>query len=156
MDIRERIIQTITERLQTKVPENVLDLVQDILTMELNQYEIQERCTELDVPDTSAEGQLKRYIATKRLEGKAPSTLRRYFEENMRMLRFFRKPLRDITTYDLRFYLSLRRRRGKKRKPDAGWDAQMLQQLFCLAGIRRDDREKPNARPCPRSNIGRP
>ena len=113
MDIRERIIQTITERLQTKVPENVLDLVQDILTMELNQYEIQERCTELDVPDTSAEGQLKRYIATKRLEGKAPSTLRRYFEENMRMLRFFRKPLRDITTYDLRFYLSLRRQQGK-------------------------------------------
>ena len=70
MDIRERIIQEITETLQAKVPGDVLDLVQDILIMELNQYEIQERCTEVDIPDTSAEGQLKRYIATKRLEGK--------------------------------------------------------------------------------------
>ena len=113
MDIRERIIQEITETLQEKVPGDVLDLVQDILIMELNQYEIQERCTEVDIPDTSAEGQLKRYIATKRLEGKAPSTLHRYYEENTRMLRFFRKPLRDITTYDLRFYLSLRRQQGK-------------------------------------------
>ena len=113
MDIRERIIQEITETLQAKVPGDVLDLVQDILIMELNQYEIQERCTEVDIPDTSAEGQLKRYIATKRLEGKAPSTLHRYYEENTRMLRFFRKPLRDITTYDLRFYLSLRRQQGK-------------------------------------------
>lgn len=84
MDIRERIIQEITETLQAKVPGDVLDLVQDILIMELNQYEIQERCTEVDIPDTSAEGQLKRYIATKRLEGKAPSTLHRYYEENTR------------------------------------------------------------------------
>ena len=68
MDIRERIIQEITETLQAKVPGDVLDLVQDILIMELNQYEIQERCTEVDIPDTSAEGQLKRYIATKRLD----------------------------------------------------------------------------------------
>ena len=43
MDIRERIIQEITETLQAKVPGDVLDLVQDILIMELNQYEIQDR-----------------------------------------------------------------------------------------------------------------
>lgn len=33
MDIRERIIQEITETLQAKVPGDVLDLVQDILIM---------------------------------------------------------------------------------------------------------------------------
>ena len=43
MDIRERIIQEITETLQAKVPGDVLDILQDILIMELNQYDIQER-----------------------------------------------------------------------------------------------------------------
>lgn len=88
-------------------------IVQDTLVIRLGDYEIQERCTAVEVRDNSAEGMLRRYIATKRVEGIAESTLRRYAEENIKLIRFMRKPLHEVTTYDLRFYLSVRRQQGK-------------------------------------------
>lgn len=113
MDIRETIIQAVAAALQGKSEPETVNLVQDVLVIELNRYDVQERCTEVAIQDNSTEKQLRKYIATKRIEGKAESTLRRYYEENLKLLRFFQKSLQEITTYDLRFYLSLRRRQGK-------------------------------------------
>lgn len=113
MDIRETIIRSVVSALQERVPEEVINTVQDVLVLELNQYEVQERCTAIEVSDSSAEGLLKRFVATKRIEGIADSTLRRYADENLKLIRFIRKPLYQVTTYDLRFYLSQRRQQGK-------------------------------------------
>lgn len=113
MDIRETIIRSVVSALQERVPEEVINTVQDVLVLELNQYEVQERCTAIEVSDSSAEGLLKRFVATKRIEGIADSTLRRYADENLKLIRFIRKPLYQVTTYDLRFYLSHRRQQGK-------------------------------------------
>lgn len=81
--------------------------------MQLNKYEIQERCTEVAVRDDSAIGLLKRFLATKRVEGTADSTLQRYADINRALLDYLGKPLGEITTYDIRFYLSARRQSGK-------------------------------------------
>lgn len=113
MDIRETIIRSVVSALQERVPEEVVNVVQDVLILELNQYEVQERCTAVTVSDNSAEGLLKRYVATKRIEGLSDSTLRRYADENLKLIRFLRKPLYEVTTYDLRFYLSHRRQQGR-------------------------------------------
>lgn len=113
MDLRETIIRSIMSALQGRVSEEAINTVQDVLTLELNQYEVQERCTDVAVQDSSAEGLLRRYIATKRVEGIADSTLQRYAGENLKLIRFLRKPLFEVTTYDLRFYLSYRRQQGK-------------------------------------------
>lgn len=113
MDIRERIIRAVVTALQEQVSEEVVNTVQDVLVLELNQYEVQERCTAVTVSDNSAEGLLKRYVATKRIEGLSDSTLHRYAEENLKLIQFLQKPLYEITTYDLRFYLSYRRQQGR-------------------------------------------
>ena len=113
MDIRLKIIQNVTEQLQDRVDKDVLEVIQDVLAVQLQKYEMQERCTELSVVDTSAEGLLKKFIATKRIEGIAESTLKRYVDQNLKMLRFLKKPIYKITTYDLRFYLSFCRQQGK-------------------------------------------
>lgn len=112
MDIREGIIQEITAKLQGRASNEVMDIVQDVLTIELNKYEVQERCTDVAVQDNSAEALLKKFVATKRIEGTAESTLRRYADENLKLIRFLHKPLYEVTTYDLRFYLSVRRQQG--------------------------------------------
>lgn len=112
MDIRESIIGAVIAALQGRVPDDAINTVQDVLVLELNRYEVQERCTEVAVSDNSAEGLLKKFVATKRVEGIADSTLRRYADENMKLIRFLRKPLYEVTTYDLRFYLSYRRQQG--------------------------------------------
>ena len=113
MDLRETIIQEVIAALEDCVTEDVINVVQDVLVIELNKYEVQERCTDLEVLDTSAEGMLKKFIATKRIEGIADKTLKRYADENLKLIRFLRKPLYEVTTYDLRFYLSYRRQQGK-------------------------------------------
>jgi len=112
MDIRTSIVQKIVMVLTGKTEDNIINLVQDALIMELNSYEVTERCTEVTVRDDSAEGILKKFLATKRVEGIADSTLQRYADINGALLRYLGKPLGEITTYDIRFYLSLRRQVG--------------------------------------------
>ena len=108
MDVRDNIIKKVMGAL-VKVGQEVSDIMQDTLIMVLNDYEIQERCTEVAVLDTAPESMLKKFIATKRLEGIAESTLTRYYDANLKLLQFLRKDLSEITTYDIRFYLSYRR-----------------------------------------------
>ncbi len=113
MDIRTIIVQKVTEALQERTNEETLTLIQDVLIMQLNDYEVMDRCTEVAVRDDSAERILKKFLATKRVEGTADSTLHRYAEINRELIRYFGKPLGDITTYDIRFYLSVRRQSGR-------------------------------------------
>lgn len=68
MDVRDNIIKKVMGAL-VKVGQEVSDIVQDTLIMVLNDYEIQERCTEVAVLDTAPESMLKKFIATKRLKG---------------------------------------------------------------------------------------
>ena len=51
MDIRSDIVQRVTEALQGRVDEDTVNIVQDTLIMQLNKYEVQERCTEVAVRD---------------------------------------------------------------------------------------------------------
>lgn len=112
-DIRASIIQSVTQALQSKADDDTINLVQDVLVMQLNKYEVIERCTEVAIRDDSAEGILKKFLATKRVEVIADSTLQRYKEINWALINYLGKPLEEITTYDLRFYLSMRRQIGK-------------------------------------------
>ncbi len=113
MDIRTSIVQKIVMALTGKAKDSIINLVQDALTMELNSYEVTERCTEVTVRDDSAEGILKKFLVTKKVEGIADSTLQRYADINLALLRYLDKPLGEISTYDIRYYLSLRRQIGK-------------------------------------------
>lgn len=114
MDARETIIQRVTAALQAQgQQDDVIAAVQDVLVIQLQDYEVQERCTSVVTVDTSAEALLKRYLATKRIEGLADTTLRRYAGINLEVIRFIGKPLYEVTTYDLRFYLSVRRQQGR-------------------------------------------
>ena len=92
MDIRITIIQAVMTALQGRVTNETANIVQDVLTLQLNSYEVQERCTEVAVVDTGPEKILKKYIATKRIEGIADSTLKRYGDENLKLIQFLGIP----------------------------------------------------------------
>lgn len=115
MDIREEIIQKVMQVLEGQVDGNIADTIYDILVMELNNYEVQERCTDVTTVDDSARKMLKKFLATKKVEGIAKSTLIRYAEENRKLIEFLRKPLNEVTTYDIRFYLSYRREKAETK-----------------------------------------
>lgn len=110
MDIRIEIVREIKQALQElNVADDVCGIVSDVLIMRLNDYEVQERCTAVATVDDSPERMLKKFIATKRIEGKSEATLQRYAEACLNLIRFVRKPLQEVTTYDIRFYLAVKR-----------------------------------------------
>ncbi len=111
MDIRLEVVQGVTNLLSGK--QLTIDVVQDAITIILNKYELQERCTEVVVRDNNNESILKKFIATKRVEGVSESTLKRYHEQNISLINFLGKPITEITAYDIRFYLSVKRERDK-------------------------------------------
>ncbi len=113
MDIRNTIINNVLLAVQSLLDDQQLQAVQDALCIQLNSYEVQERSTELTVVDNTPDTMLAKYIATKRVEGKAESTIRRYYDACYMMIHTLCKPLHEITTYDLRYYLAAYKERRK-------------------------------------------
>lgn len=116
MDIREEIIKSVVGALVDRVEQSAINTVEDVLTLTLKQYEVTERCTDIAVIDTSTQKAIRRFVATKRTEGIAESTITRYADEMRKLNDFFHdKPIDEYTTYDLRYYLSYRRERTERK-----------------------------------------
>ena len=68
MDVRSKIVDQVLESL----PELSADLREKIertLLTSLQNYEVQERCTEVAIHDNTSMGLVRKFIATKKLEG---------------------------------------------------------------------------------------
>lgn len=75
-------------------------------TLTLNEYEMQERCTELAIMDNESEKFLKRFLATKKVEGRSLKTLGRYEYIIRRMMNYLNIPIKEMDVYALRLYLA--------------------------------------------------
>lgn len=112
MDVRSKIVDQVLESL----PELSADLREKIertLLTSLQNYEVQERCTEVAIHDSTSMGLVRKFIATKKLEGKSERTLRRYQPELEKLIYFLDKKLYEVSSYDLRLYLSLYKEQRK-------------------------------------------
>ena len=112
MDVRSKIVDQVLESL----PELSADLREKIertLLTSLQNYEVQERCTEVAIHDNTSMGLVRKFIATKKLEGKSERTLRRYQPELEKLVYFVDKKLYEVSPYDLRLYLSLYKEQRK-------------------------------------------
>ena len=112
MDVRTKIVDQVLENLPELSPE-LRDKVERVLLVSLQDYEVQERCTEVQIHDDSNLGLVRKFIATKKLEGKSERTLRRYQPELEKLVLFLNKKLFEVSPYDLRLYLSLYKDRRK-------------------------------------------
>lgn len=115
MDIKQQLINDVLFTLNTKVDTETLKQIECDLIVKLNDYEISEKCTSIATIDNSVYTAMNKFIATKRIEGKSENTLKRYYYENMRLINFLNKNLDEITTYDIRFYLSYRREKSQRK-----------------------------------------
>ena len=112
MDVRIKIVDQVLEAIPELDPE-LRDKVERVLLVSLQDYEVQERCTDVVPHDDSSLGLVRKFIATKKLEGKSERTLRRYQPELEKLVLFLNKKLFEVSPYDLRLYLSLYKDRRK-------------------------------------------
>ena len=116
-DARNIITQNVLlTLLRNNVGQAVIDETQDALERQLDKYEVLPRCTEISVVDDSARKHLKDFIVCKQIEGRSEQTLKRYWYELEKLVEYFRKPLSDYTTQDIRDYLEHRKRNATYRK----------------------------------------
>lgn len=113
MDLRSTIINAVSATVCNILTSEQLQAVQDSLTLQLNAYEIQERTTEIATIDNTPDSMLAKFLATKRIEGKSEATIRRYRDACYMMIHTLCRPLHEITTYDLRYYLADYKRQRK-------------------------------------------
>ena len=107
MDVRAKIVDQVLEALP-ELDSELCDKVERVLLVSLQDYEVQERCTDVVPHDDSSLGLVRKFIATKKLEGKSECTLRRYQPELERLILFLNKKLFEVSPYDLRRYLGSR------------------------------------------------
>lgn len=108
MDAREQLIRDVLDRIG-ELEKSVRQKVEEIFLICLNNYEVQERCTEI-VEAGGRKDYLNMYLATLRIEGKSPATLEQYHLRLRQVIDFLGKDVTDITLYDLRYYLACYRR----------------------------------------------
>ena len=111
-ELRQAVIQKMCEFLNEEQIEklgNVLDVV-------LYSFEIKVKKEEIVVYDDSNTAKLKKFIATKRLEGLSEDTLMQYYRAVHNLFNEVGKPLEKINTDDIRYYLSMYQEKRKVRK----------------------------------------
>lgn len=111
MDLQNTIIQNVKQKMMSSLTDEQMDKLTDALTIALQHVVITEECTAVTVSDNGPLAILKRYIAVKRVEGLSEKTLTRYYDICWEMLQGIGKPVGEITTNDLRYFLSIRRER---------------------------------------------
>lgn len=112
MDVRAKIVDQVLESLP-ELSTDLRDKIERTLLTSLQNYEVQERCTEVAIHDNTNMGLVRKFIATKKLEGKSERTLRRYQPELEKLVYFLDKRLYEVSSYDLRLYLSLYKEQRK-------------------------------------------
>lgn len=103
---KNNFLNEITVGLSSKYGTGDLQIITNIILTKLDNYEISEKTTELMVVNAANEKLLKRFLATKKVEGRSEKTLNRYNYILGRMLASLNIPLEEVDVYALRLYLA--------------------------------------------------
>lgn len=109
-----RLVNSITNQLIDMYSPEEVNTIQNIILLSLREYDLTNKCTDLVVIDTEAQSMLKKFLATKRVEGKSIKTIERYSYILNRMLDFLNVEIKDIDVFTLRMYLAHLEMNGAK------------------------------------------
>ena len=102
----EKLVNSIINSMTTDLSDEQLRKLKDSLYINLNNFNIEEKTTELVLYDNSCEQALQDFLNTKNIEGKSEKTIARYRDILTPVITVINKNLKEITTNDLRAYLS--------------------------------------------------
>ncbi len=104
--------RVVSEVMQWMAGRDIKDL-KDVLYSVLLQYDISEKCTELQRTERSWEDELGLFLVRKRIEGRSEGTIAQYNLHLRRMLQYINKPADEITEADLFMYISMYKKQRK-------------------------------------------
>lgn len=104
---KTQLINEIIGELYDSVSSETMEKIKNILYVKFNNYNIIKKTTELSVvDDDSSSALVRKFFATKRLEGMSEKSIGLYYPYINKLLLGLNKNISDITTYDIRFFLA--------------------------------------------------
>lgn len=105
----DKLINKTLLELQDHLSGDQLRRLKDVLTIECSKYLITEQKNEVVIYDeTSDIAAYKQFFVSKKLQGLSSGTLDLYMQTINLFMRTLRKPYKDITTNDIRFFIANR------------------------------------------------
>lgn len=100
------LVNNIINCMTKDLSDEQLRKLKDTLYISLNNYNVEKKSTEITIYDNSCEQALQDFLNTKNIEGKSEKTIARYRDILTPVITAINKNIKDITTNDLRAYLS--------------------------------------------------
>ena len=101
------LVSEITLAMEDTLTNDQIKKLQNVLYMKMNDYTVEKEVTALALYDDSNIRILEIFLQTKRVEGKSENTITRYKDMLSTLLDSMNKPIKEITTWDLRTYLAI-------------------------------------------------
>jgi len=89
-----------------------ISVISNSLLIILSDYDVQQKSTELVIYEGENDKLLKSYASCLAVEGKQPRTIKEYVSVLRRVGQTLNVPFKEMTTYDLRLYFSMRMSSG--------------------------------------------
>lgn len=104
--MKEQVINNVLNYLADKLPEEYNSDLRFYLYYQLSEYELVKKCTELAViPEKTYMDYLNMYLLSLKISGRSDRTIDNYQIQLKMLLQDLNKPVEDITTDDLYYYL---------------------------------------------------
>lgn len=111
-DYRTSFVRDVEAALALNFTPEQVALISNTVVKTLADYEITERCTDLAPLDDSNERLIKRYRACLMVDGKSEKTIYQYERTVRKLIGLIPKPVTEMGTYDIRFFLASEQERG--------------------------------------------
>ena len=102
----DKLVNSIVNMMTPDLSDNLLRKLKDALYINLNDFNIERKSKDLILYDNSCQQALQDFLNTKNIEGKSEKTIIRYRDILTPVIMSIGKNLKEITTGDLRAYLS--------------------------------------------------
>lgn len=127
----EELRQAVMQRMCGVLNDNQLENLGNVLDVVMHDFRIERKQEEIVIYDDGNESKVKRFIATKRLEGLAESSLEQYYRTVSTFLDSIGKPVEKIETDDIRYYLSMYKEHRNVSKVTLDNMRRYLSTFFC-------------------------
>jgi len=127
--MKEEIVNRILAKIP-EIPQIYQEQVRTAMYIVLNEYDISQKVTEVAVIDGNRDKAVKMFFVSKKVEGRTDKTLTYYRVVLQRFLQYCMKPLDEITTDDIRYYLARRMMQDKLSKVSQDNELRVLKSFF--------------------------
>lgn len=107
MEAKTIIINKVIMEMERILSQDQLDILYNVLTITLYDCEISECKNEIVEYDDYDRFLCEQYYAILKVEGKSEKTIERYMDQLRLMMEYMQKPLKDIDSKDILYYLAL-------------------------------------------------